>query len=91
MADIASRDQNRVTALLAASSSDREPTKVYADPTDHTLGVHDGTTGSSLGGNIAARDGNRVPVLLAVSSADGVTPVEVYADPTTNELLVDST
>lgn len=37
----------------------------------------------------AERDENFVPTLLAVSNADGVTPVAVYADPTTHRLLVD--
>lgn len=35
----------------------------------------------------ASRDENFVPTLLAASSADGVTPVKVYADPTTHRLL----
>lgn len=37
----------------------------------------------------AKRDQNYVPTLLAVSSADGVTPVTLYADPTTHRLYVD--
>ena len=37
----------------------------------------------------AKRDSNFVPTLLAVSSVDGVTPVVVYANPTTHRLLVD--
>lgn len=35
----------------------------------------------------AKRDSNYVPTLLAVSNADGVTPVTLYADPTTHRLL----
>lgn len=38
----------------------------------------------------ASRDNNNVPTLIAVSSADGVTPVRVYADPTTHRLLTSS-
>lgn len=38
----------------------------------------------------AKRDENSVPTLIAVSSVDGVTPVLVYANPTTHRLLVDS-
>ena len=38
----------------------------------------------------APRDKNFVPALLATSSVDGITPVVVYADPTTHRLLVDS-
>jgi len=37
----------------------------------------------------APRDANRISTLLAVSNVDGVTPVVVYADPTTHRLLVD--
>jgi hypothetical protein len=37
----------------------------------------------------AKRDQNFVTTLLAVSSVDGVTPVPVYANPTTHRLLVD--
>lgn len=37
----------------------------------------------------AKRDGNYVPTLLGVSSTDGLTPVTIYADPTTHRLLVD--
>ena len=37
----------------------------------------------------AKRDENRIATLLAVSNADGITPVTLYADPTTHRLLVD--
>lgn len=37
----------------------------------------------------AERDQNSVPTLLAVASDDGVTPIRLYADPTTHRLLVD--
>lgn len=37
----------------------------------------------------AKRDENRIPTLLAVSNADGITPVTLWADPTTHRLLVD--
>lgn len=36
----------------------------------------------------AHRDSNFKTTLLAVSSSDGITPVEVYADPVTHRLLV---
>jgi len=39
----------------------------------------------------AYRDQNNVPTLIAVSSVDGVTPVRLYADPTTHRLLIDTT
>jgi hypothetical protein len=37
----------------------------------------------------AKRDQNRVATLLGVSSSDGITPVPLYADPTTHRLYVD--
>lgn len=39
----------------------------------------------------AYRDENNVPTLIAVSTADGITPVRLWADPTTHRLLVDLT
>lgn len=39
----------------------------------------------------AKRDNNYIPTLLAVSNADGITPVTLYADPTTHRLLVSAT
>ena len=38
----------------------------------------------------AKRDQNQVTTLLAVSNADGITPVVLWADPTTHRLLVSS-
>ena len=85
------RDENRVSALLAALDTDGvTPNLVYADPTNHTLCVSNGTTGSDFGTSNAPRDGNRKTVMMAVSSADGVTPVELYSDNLYN-LLVQST
>lgn len=39
----------------------------------------------------AKHDENAVPTLIGVSSVDGVTPVNVWVDPTTHRLLVDAT
>ena len=39
----------------------------------------------------ASHDVNNYPTLIAVSSVDGATPIELYADPTTHELLVQGT
>lgn len=36
----------------------------------------------------AKRDGNNVPTILAVSNVDNTTPVTIWADPSTHELLV---
>lgn len=37
----------------------------------------------------AKRDENHVPALLATSSSDGITPVAIYADPSTHRLYCD--
>lgn len=88
----AKRDANSVTTILATSNADGStPVPVQANPTDHTLGVDDGTTGSDLSGDVASRDNNYIPVFMGVSSADGVTPCAVYADPATGKLLIKST
>src|SRR3990167_5748768 len=39
----------------------------------------------------AKRDDNYITTLLAVSNIDGITPVVLYADPTTHRLLVSAT
>lgn len=36
----------------------------------------------------AKRDGNYIPAIQGVSSVDGITPIDIYVDPTTNEVLV---
>lgn len=38
--------------------------------------------------DIASRDGNFIPALLGTSLADGVSTVDIWADPSTHELLV---
>lgn len=96
-------DENSVPTLIAASNADGKTiVRVEVDPTNHGLSVDDDTTGSDAGNNKnnAARDENNRPVLIAVASEtitvngvnfiEGVTPVEVYADPATGELLIDS-
>lgn len=89
MAD-ALRDENHITTLIGASSSDGvTPVNVTITPTEHWLKVKDAQTGTDFGTNIANRDNNHRPVIMAVSSVDGVTPVEVYVDDD-GYLLVDS-
>jgi len=86
----ARRDNNGVPTLLGTLNTDGStPVPIAADPTNHSLSVDDGSTGSDNGGVNAPRDQNHVPALLAISSVDGVTPVVVYADEDGN-LLIDS-
>lgn len=87
------RDENNVPTLIATSNADGLAiVRVYANPTNHGLKINDAHTGTDHGNNsnIANRDENDVPVLIAVSSVDGFTPVEVYSDPATGQLLIDS-
>lgn len=87
------KDENGVSTLIAASKNDGTTiVRIKASPTTHGLVVDDNTTGSDNGNNggNAARDGNFVPVLLALSSAGDGAIVEVYGDPSTGALLVDS-
>ena len=86
----AARDENGVTTLLGALSTDGvTPTLVKVNPANNALKVDNNTIGSDFGLNYAERDQNFVTVLLGVSSADGVTPVEVYAN-SSGALLIDS-
>lgn len=87
------KDENGVSTLICASKNDGTTiVRIKANPTDHGLIIDDGTTGSDNGNNggNAMRDENMVPVLIAVSSVDGKTPVEVYGDPVTGAILIDS-
>ena len=38
----------------------------------------------------ASRDENHVPTLLGVSNADGVTPMKIYANPTTHAIVANN-
>lgn len=87
----ASRDENSVPTLLAASSADGKTTlRILADAASNRLMVNDGTSGTDHGPINSPRDENGIPALIAVSSADGFTPVVVYADSSGN-LLIQST
>jgi hypothetical protein len=87
----ASHDQNHVPTLIGVLNTDGlTVVPVKADPSEHTLKVSDGSSGSDNGPTNAKHDQNHVPTLVAVSSVDGITPVVVYADSSGN-LLVKST
>lgn len=89
----ASRDQNGVPALICASESDGQTViPIQANPTLHAVIVQDGTSGVDAGNNggSAMRDQNGVPVLLALSSAGDGSIVEVYGEPITGSILIDS-
>ena len=87
------KDENGVGTLIAASSTNgTDIVRIQANAGSHRLHVNDNTTGTDNGNNQgkAMRDENNTPVLIAVSSVDGFSPIEVYGDPVTGELLIDS-
>jgi hypothetical protein len=88
----APRDNNRVETLLGISNADGlTPTPVFTlNPSNHTVQISDGTTGSDLSGESKPRDDNGNTVVMGVSSSDGITPILIYVNPSTGELLIDS-
>lgn len=93
MATNAKKDDNGRAIAIAVSSANGETiTPVYADPTDHSLAVDDDTGGTDNGnhGGIAMVDENGTAVLTALSSDDDGTIIELYVDPLTKKLLINS-
>ncbi len=89
----AKKDQNGRNTIIAASNADGQTiVQVKADPTNHGLAVDDASTGTDNGNNLgnAMLDENSVAVWTAVSEADGTTIIEIYADPLTGKILIDS-
>ena len=87
----ATRDNNHIPILLATSNADgTTPIMINMNPNNHCVEASNGPSGSDLSGDIALRDNNHIPVMMGVSSADGITPTPIYADSTTNQLLIKS-
>lgn len=86
-------DQNNRPTIICASKNDGKtivPIKV--NPHNHALVIDDNTTGASHGNNSgnAMIDENNKPVWTALSSLGDGSIVEVYADPVTGGILIDS-
>ena len=85
----APKDENHVSALLARSSDGSNATvKVCTEVATRTMSVMENGV-ASVELIPLVRDENHVPVMTAVSSVDGVTPVEIYADPVTRKLFIE--
>jgi hypothetical protein len=88
----AGRDENNRPTIIYASKNDGQvivPAK--ANPVTHGLLVDDGTTGSDGNNNgNAMLDENGVAVWTALASDGSGQIIELYGDPTTGALLVDS-
>lgn len=93
MANNAKQDENgRPTAIGVSSDDGQTIIPLQADPTVHGLDIDDDTTGSDNGNNNGAAmiDENGVAVWTALSSDDDGTIIELYVDPNTGKLLIDS-
>ena len=90
----APRDENNRPTIICASKNDGQTITVIvtADATSHRLHVDDGTTGSDNGNNMgnAMLDENSVPVWAALSSDGSGNIIEIYGDPISGSVLVDS-
>lgn len=85
----ASRDENNVPTLLAASSSDGvTPTLVYADPTTHRLLVSgSGTVGTGTAGQVAWYESTGTNVKGTSSIFISGTNVGIGTTPNANAIL----
>lgn len=89
----AGHDENaRPTIVLASSTNGVDIVQLFANPTNHGITIDDNTTGTDNGNNqgSATIDENEVSVWLAESSSGDGTLIEVYGNPTTNALLINS-
>lgn len=86
-------DQNNRPTLIAASLDDGQTiVPITANPTNHGITVDDNTTGSDNGNNggNAQLDENGFPVATALASDGSGQIVELYGDPLTGALLINS-
>ena len=86
-------DENGRKSMACASNADGITiVPIQCNPTQHAILTDDNTTGSDAGndsGN-ASLDENSAPVWAALSSAGDGSIVEVYGDPTSGKLLINS-
>jgi len=86
-------DENSNATITCISNADGATVvRIQADFATNSMHVSDGTSGTDKGNNLgnAFFDENSRPVWFAVSSADGSSPIEVYGDPATGSVLVNS-
>lgn len=89
----AARDENGRTTIICASNSDGiTVVQIKAEASTHALHVNDDTVGSDAGdnGGSAMLDGNGVAAWTALSSDGSGSIVEVYGEPITGSVLIDS-
>jgi hypothetical protein len=86
-------DENARPTITAVSSNDGDTViPCVAIPASHRIRVNDDTTGSDNGNNQgnAMIDENSVATMTALSSDNDGTIVELYIDPLTKALLINS-
>lgn len=84
------RDNNGVPTLVGTLNTDGTTVvSIKVNPSNNSLKVDDGITGSSFASPDSQRDANRVPAIWGISSADGTTPVYIATD-VDGKLLIDS-
>lgn len=84
-------DENGRATIIAASSNDGVTiVPAVANPSNHGLRINDASTGSDNGNNEdnAMLDENSVAVWTALDSNGNL--VEIYGNPATNAILIDS-
>ncbi len=89
----AGHDENSRPTLITASKNDGVTiVPIMASPTNHGLEIDDHATGTDHGNNggNAILDENSVAVLTCLSSANDGSIVDVYGDPVTGAILVNS-
>lgn len=89
----AGHDENaRPTIILASSSNGLDIVTAIANPTTHILIAEDAHTGTDNGNNQgnAIEDENSVVVWTTLSSVGDGSIIEVYGNPTTKAILIDS-
>jgi hypothetical protein len=89
----AGHDKNHKSTIIGVSNVNGTTIiPIYGNPATKSLKVDDNTTGSDYGNNqgIAMIDENRINVATALSSADDGSIIELYGDPITNKLLINS-
>lgn len=87
-------DQNNRPAIICASKNNGTTiVPIQINPSTHGVMIEDAHTGSDNGNNQgnAMLDENTKPVWIALSSAGNGAIIEVYGNPTTGAILVDST
>ena len=82
------KDDNFVNPIMGVLNTDGKTIiSIKGNPSNHSLKISDGTSGSDNGPENAIHNENDIPTLLATSSSDGETPIAIYCDSNGNILI----